>query len=101
MEDPKEKNTNHNTDISSGIIRQLGDLPDGAIISEEALARFFGRCQVSIKRAIQRGELPPPVKLLGMPVWTAKKLLNHINNRLEIAQKEKERTRKKFADLDI
>ena len=84
-----------------GIVRQLGDLPDGTIINEEALAKMFDRCQVSIKRAIQRGELPAPVKLLGMPVWTVEKLLNHINERLDIAQKEEERTRKKFKDLDI
>ena len=85
----------------NGIIRQLGDLPKGAIVNEEALARMFDRCQVSIKRAIQRGELPPPVKLLGMPVWTVGKLLDHINNRLEIAQKEDESARKKIADLEI
>lgn len=84
-----------------GIVRQLGDLSDGTIINEEALAKMFNRCQVSIKRAIQRGELPAPVKLLGMPVWTVEKLLNHINERLDIAHKEEERTRKKFEDLDI
>lgn len=84
-----------------GIVRQLGDLPDGTIINEEALAKMFDRCQVSIKRAIQRGELPAPVKLLGMPVWTVGKLLNHINERLDSAQKEEERARKKFEDLDI
>ncbi len=44
-----------------GIVRQLGDLPDGTIINEEALAKMFDRCQVSIKRAIQRGELPAPL----------------------------------------
>ena len=97
MEDLKEENIN----FSSGIVRHLGDLPEGAIVNEEALAKMFDRCQVSIKRAIQRGELPSPVKLLGMPVWTVGKLLNHINERLDIAQKEEERTRKKFQDLDI
>jgi len=84
-----------------GIVRQLGELPDGTIINEEALAKMFDRCQVSIKRAIQRGELPAPVKLLGMPVWTVGKLLSYINERLDIAQKEEERARKKFEDLDI
>jgi predicted DNA-binding transcriptional regulator AlpA len=62
---------------------------------------MFGRCQVSIKRAVQRGELPPPVKLLGMPVWTAEKILTYLNKRLDIAQKEEERTRKKIDDLEI
>ena len=89
------------TGNNTGIIRRLGDLPPGTVINEDALAKMFGRCQVSIKRAIQRGELPPPVKLLGMPVWTAEKLLSHLNARLDKALKEEERTRKKFQDLEI
>ncbi len=100
MENPKQDNLAHNK-LYSGIVRHLGDLPDGAIINEEALAQMFGRCQVSIKRAIQRGELPPPVKLLGMPVWTTEKILTHINKRLDLAKKEEEKTRKKFEDFDI
>lgn len=85
----------------SGIIRELGDLPGGTIVNEEALAIIFDRCQVSIKRAIQRGELPPPVKLLGMPVWTVEKILNFINDRLELAQKEADQARKKFENFEI
>ena len=95
------ENIDKKTEFPLGIVRHLGDLPEGAIINEEALAKMFDRCQVSIKRAIQRGELPPPVKLLGMPVWTAGKLLGHINDRLDAALKEEERTRKKFEELDI
>lgn len=101
MNSPNEQTIESENEFTSGIVRQLGDLPEGAIINEEALAKMFDRCQVSIKRAIQRGELPAPVKLLGMPVWTVGKLLDHINERLDIAQKEEQRTRKKFQDLDI
>ena len=85
----------------TGIVRELGDLPDGTIINEEALAKIFDRCQVSIKRSIQRGELPPPVKLLGMPVWTVGRLLAYINARLDIAQKNEEGIRKNLENLDI
>ena len=90
-----------NANDLSGIVRELGDLPDGTIINEEALARLFDRCQVSIKRAIQRRELPPPVKLLGMPVWTVGKILNFINDRLDFAQNEEEKAKKKFESFDI
>ena len=101
MNRQNEQTTVSENDVMPGIVRQLGDLPDGAIINEEALAKMFDRCQVSIKRAIQRGELPAPVKLLGMPVWTAERILTHINKRLDVAQKEEEKARKKFQDLDI
>jgi len=57
---------------NKGIIRELGELGAGAIITEEALARMLGRCQVTLKRSVQRGELPPqyayseaPCGLLG------------------------------------
>jgi len=82
-----------------GVWRELGDLPSGAIISEEALARIFGRHPVSIKRAVQRGELPPPTRLLGGPVWTVGAILNHVEGRLEAARKDAERTERKLREL--
>ncbi|MBI9019451.1 MAG: hypothetical protein JEZ07_19555 [Phycisphaerae bacterium] len=84
-----------------GIIRELGDLPLGAIINEEGLAKIFRRHQVSIKRAVQRSELPPPIRMMGAPVWTIESLLQYINNRLSIALKEKEKFQKKIGTLDI
>ncbi|MBC8393591.1 MAG: hypothetical protein H8E17_13630 [Deltaproteobacteria bacterium] len=53
------------------------------------------------KKSYSKGRIASTVKLLGMPVWTVGKLLNHINERLDSAQKEEERARKKFEDLDI
>lgn len=82
-----------------GIWRDLGDLPQGAIVTEEALARIFGRHQVSIKRAVDRGELPPPTRLLGGPVWTAGAILSHLEERLAAARKEREKAAKKIQEL--
>ena len=96
-----DNNNDIQKEVINGIVPQLGNLPAGAIINEEALSILFNRCQVSIKRAIQRGELPPPVKLLGMPVWTAEKILKHINDRLDSAKKEEYRKRQKFEELGI
>jgi hypothetical protein len=71
--------------------RELADLPEGAIVTEEALARMFSRHSVSIKRAVRRGELPPPVRLMGEPVWTVGTLLRHLEARLEVARIDHER----------
>jgi hypothetical protein len=49
------------------VIATLAELPDTAIVSEEALCRIFARSSDSIKRAVHRGELPPPVRLLASP----------------------------------
>ena len=82
-----------------GIVRELGELGPGAVITEAALARMLGRHQVTIKRSMARGELPPAVRLLGGPVWTAGSITAHLEKRLEHAAKEAERDAKRIARL--
>src|SRR4029450_5744974 len=60
----------------------LSALPSETLISESQLAQMAGRHVTSIKRAIQRGELPPPVPLLGENVWTVGAIRAHIGARL-------------------
>ena len=43
-----------------GVVAELGELKPGSIISEEGMARLFHRHAVSVKRAVQLGEFPPP-----------------------------------------
>ena len=87
------------TDQSPGIIRELGDLPPGTIISENKLAEIFHRCPTSIKRAIKRGELPPSTRLFGQAVWTVEIILKHLQDRLADARKEAELAAKKLHSL--
>jgi len=82
-----------------GIIRELGDLPGEAIVGERALAKIFRRHRVSIKRAVERGELPPNVRLFGEPVWTVQTLRDHLAKRLDAARKESEQVQKKINEL--
>lgn len=84
---------------SLGIIRELGELPSETVISEHALAKIFDRHRVSIKRAVERGELPPSVRLFGEPVWTIRALQEHLTKRLDVAMKESERLQKKKNEL--
>lgn len=87
------------TESPGGIVRDLGDLPTGAILREEDLARIFRRHPVSIKRAVERGELPPPVRMLGKPRWTAGAILAHLEARLEAAQREAEKNALRISRL--
>ena len=74
-----------------GIVRALGDLPGGTIVTEKDLAKIFRRHVVSIRRAWQqRRELPPPTRLLNARCWTVSALLAHIEGRLAEAQKARE-----------
>ena len=84
---------------ATGIVRELGELPSGAVITEAGLARMLGRHPVTIKRAVRRGELPPPTRLLGTPVWLAGAIIGHIQKRLDAAAKEAERQARKFQSM--
>ena len=88
-----------NKGLSLGIIRELGDLPAEAVITEQGLAKIFDRHRVSIKRAVERRELPPSVRLFGEPVWTIKALREHLAKRLDAARKESEQLQKKLNEL--
>lgn len=71
-----------------GVVVELGTLGAGAIVSKAGLARMLHKHPVSVDRAIQRGELPKPVKFMGGMVWTAGVLTAHFERRLEAAAKE-------------
>jgi len=82
-----------------GVIAALGELTPGAIITEEGVARLFNWHVVSVKRAVERGELPPPCRLFGTNVWTAGILVQYIENRLEQAAQEAERDAHRIKNL--
>ena len=82
-----------------GIVKALAELPLATIVTEEALTAIFDRHSVSVKRAVHRGELPPPTRLFGKPVWTVGAILQHIEKRLEAAKKEAEQATRKISEL--
>ncbi len=85
----------------TGVITVLAEMPADTLIDEVRLARIFNRHPVSIKRAIQRGELPPGVRLLGKPTWTAGVVLDHMRRRLDKAKENAERLERRIAELSI
>jgi len=87
------------SEVNLGIISELGELPAGAVITEQGLAKIFDRHKVSIKRAVERGELPPSIKLFGEQIWTVKVLLEHLGKRLDEAKKEAEQLQKKISNF--
>jgi hypothetical protein len=87
--------------MNGGIIRELGELPPATVLSEEALAKIFNRHRVSIQRAVERGELPPSIRLFGEPVWTVQALRDHMNSRLEAAKKEADRLQRRISQFSV
>jgi len=82
-----------------GIVAELGTLGSGAIVTEEGVARMFKRHPASVKRAVQRGELPPPIRMFGQNTWTVGALVVHVERRLAQAADEAEKTAAKIRKL--
>ena len=71
----------------SGLLKAFGE----TLVTKEDLAQLFQRHPVSIQRAVERGELPPPMMLLGKHYWTVDILARHVEKRLETAAHDIER----------
>jgi len=84
---------------NEGIVRELGNLPPGAVVFEEALSRIFSRHPTSVKRAVERGEIPPPVRLFGKPCWTVGAIQSHLEARLMAALEEARKEAERIARL--
>jgi hypothetical protein len=82
-----------------GIVTDLGHLPPEAVISETALSAMFHRHPCSIRRAIQRGELPPPCRLFGTSVWTVAALVQHLADRQAEAARQRQTIERRVAGL--
>jgi hypothetical protein len=82
-----------------GIMAALGEMKPGTIVTEEGLAQLFNRHVVSVKRAVERGELPPPCRLFGARVWTAGALIRYIEQQLDKAAQEAERDAQRMRHL--
>ncbi len=74
-----------------GVIAALGELGPGAVIMEDGLCALFDRHGSSVKRAVERGELPPPIRLFGQNSWTAGVLIRHLEGRLQEAAEKAEK----------
>ncbi|MEW6358499.1 MAG: hypothetical protein AB1696_19350 [Planctomycetota bacterium] len=87
-----------NAGTEDGVIRALADLPPETIISEAALGKVLNRSKGTLKRAVQRNELPPPIRLLGEPRWTVGAIVAHIGKRLAEAQADRERFLRRISE---
>ena len=95
---PEEEGRNETVQLP-GVIAALGELQSGAVVTEEGVARLFGRCPTSVKRAVARGELPPPTRIFGSSAWTVGVLVGHFEKRLKEAAEAKAAVERKLRQL--
>ncbi len=70
-----------------------------SLVFEDDIAQHFDRCSRTVKRAVLKGELPPPTKLFGQPVWTVGSILKHIESRLEVELVAKAELQERIKDF--
>jgi len=78
---------------------RLSDFGPEDLISLPTLARLFNRHPESIARAVRKGELPEPTRLCGVKVWTAGAITQHLEHRLALAAKDREKLAAKAEKL--
>jgi hypothetical protein len=59
-------------------LTQLSELPGTALITVGELARLLNRSDEAVRRAIERGELPPPIPLCSKRYWMVRRLLTFL-----------------------
>ena len=62
-----------------GVCSSLAALLPTAHIDAAALATMLNRSKKSVQRAVRRGELPRPFKLLGKHMWMAGAIVEHLH----------------------
>jgi predicted DNA-binding transcriptional regulator AlpA len=85
-----------------GVFAVLGRLGPYAWVTVPGLAKILGKDRSAVTRAIDKRQLPEPVKLLSDSGWTMRVLIAHIEQRLADAAAEAaaERERQKARDQE-
>lgn len=68
------------------LITKLAELPERTLLDETELADVLKVTPRTIRRMVDRFELPPPVPLAGHSVWMAGKVLDYIEESLDVAK---------------
>lgn len=80
------------------VLDALARLPDKAILDEAALAGALHVAPRTLRRMVDRWQLPPSVRLGGRNVWYAGRVLAHIEAAMIRAEKDAERAARKYRE---
>lgn len=92
-------NHGHSDDIfNSNIISGFCDIRPETLIDKKTVGMKFGRCDASVDRAVNRGELPPPIKVLGKQRWLVGAILEHFRELHAQEKRRAEEERKRLSE---
>jgi len=70
------------------LIDELAQLPEKTILDEGRFADILKITPRTLRRMVQRAELPPPISLGGRSVWLSDRILLYLNSAAEQAEKD-------------
>lgn len=76
------------------VVRTLADLPPRSLVTEAGLAEMFSVSDRTVRRMVERGQLPPPVKLADRNTWMVGLLLDYLEEQMLQAVSEGKRIAK-------
>ena len=83
-------------------ITRLAELPQGAMLDENALASALGVSTRTVRRMVDRCEIPAGVKLGARKVWFSDRVLGFLMARAEreaeVAERNAQRLRREFCN---
>ena len=82
--------------VAPGVYDVLARLPKQALLDESAMARAFGVNGRTIRRMVNRNELPPPLKRAGRALWFAGRVLDWLEEEADLLAKEADKLRQKI-----
>ena len=71
------------------VVYELGQLPPETFVTQQYVATIFGRSALSVRRAIQKNELPPPIRMFNDRGWFVRHLIRHLDLRFDAQLKER------------
>ena len=95
---PSEGNT-RDIKETAGILTMLANLPADALVDEAAMGRAFAVSCRTIRRMVDRYELPPPIRIAGKSVWIAGRVRAYINDAAERKEKKAKRAHIRIRQL--
>ena len=83
------------------LVTGLAELPSKTLLDERALAEIFHVSKRTVRRMVNRFELPPPVMLAGRSAWIVERVQAHIEARADRAARKAEAECRRIAMLSL
>jgi hypothetical protein len=84
---------------SADTMKTLGDLSPGSLVDQIALARALGVSTRTVRRMVDRYELPPGIQMGARKMWFADKVVAFLSDRADGEARQARSRRRKLDEM--